>query len=102
MMLGAILATAGLSLLAVLNIVATVYVFRSDFTSRVQKAAQLILTWLIPFVGPILVIAMLSNSRPARDPAYDPAGDNQYLILQNTLPADTFDHHADAPGHGDS
>jgi hypothetical protein len=35
---------------------------RSDFESRFQKSAQMILIWVIPFVGAILVIAVLSQS----------------------------------------
>lgn len=98
-----ILGSASLALLVILNLVATVCVFRSDFLSPMQKAAQLLLVWLVPFVGAILVIAILSNSRPARDPTYDENSANQYLILQNTMPADTFDHNgSDMSGHGDS
>jgi hypothetical protein len=36
---------------------------RSDFESRFQKSAQMILIWVIPFVGAILVIAVLSQSK---------------------------------------
>lgn len=96
------LAFGAATLLVALNAFATVRVFRSDFTSPMQKTAQLVLTWLVPFVGAIFVIAMLSNSRPTRDPTCDPATANQYLLLQNTLPADTFgDSHSDASHHSD-
>jgi hypothetical protein len=97
-----ILASASLTLLAILNVIASIYVFRSNFSSPMQKAAQLVMVWFVPFVGPILVMAILSNSRPARDPIYDENAANQYLILQNTMPADTFEHSGGDGSHGDS
>jgi hypothetical protein len=35
---------------------------RSDFESRFQKTAQCVLIWVVPFVGAILVMAVLRNS----------------------------------------
>jgi Phospholipase_D-nuclease N-terminal len=92
-----VLATASLTLLAVLNVVATVYVLRSDFTSPSQKVAQLLLTWFVPFVGSVLVISILANTRPARDPPYDPTSDNQFTLIDPV-----HDNHHDGLGHGDS
>ena len=57
-----IFASIALGLAAILNVVATSMLARSDFESRFQKSAQMILTWLVPFVGAILVIAVLSQS----------------------------------------
>jgi hypothetical protein len=95
--LALVLATASLTLLVVLNVIATVYVFRSDFTSPFQKAAQLLLTWFVPFVGPVLVIAILANTRPARDPPYDLTGDSRFTLMDPV-----HDNHHDGLGHGDS
>ena len=92
-----VLATASLMLLTVLNVIATVYVFRSDFTSPLQKAAQLLLTWFVPFVGPVLVIAILANTRPAHDPPYDPTSDNRFTLMDPV-----HDNQHDSLGHGDS
>jgi hypothetical protein len=59
----AILASIALGLAAVLSLVATKMLIRSDFESRFQKSAQMILIWVLPFVGAILVIAVLSQSK---------------------------------------
>jgi hypothetical protein len=48
---------------AVLDLVATICVTRSSIYTAHQKAMQVILTWLIPFVGSIFVLAVLFNER---------------------------------------
>ena len=49
--------TVFLSLIAlILNIVATRWVPRSDLYSYRQKRNQIALVWLVPFVGPILIL----------------------------------------------
>jgi hypothetical protein len=58
-----ILGSIALGLALVLSLVATKILIRSDFESRFQKSAQMILIWVIPFVGAILVIAVLSQSK---------------------------------------
>jgi hypothetical protein len=60
--LATILASIALGLAAILNVVATTMLIRSDFESRFQKAAQMVLIWVLPVVGAILVIAVLRNS----------------------------------------
>jgi hypothetical protein len=55
----------GWSLVAIaliLNVSATVLLVRSDFESRYQKTMQGSLVWLVPLVGAIVVIAILTNS----------------------------------------
>jgi hypothetical protein len=59
----AILASIALGLAVILSLVATKMLIRSDFESRFQKSVQMILIWVIPFIGAILVIAVLSQSR---------------------------------------
>ena len=92
-----VLVTAILTLLVVLNVIATVYVFRSDFTFPFQKITQLLLTWLVPFLGPVLVIAILSHTRPTRDPPYDPAADSRFTLMDPV-----HGNHHDGLSHGDS
>ena len=58
-----ILGSIPLCLGAILDLMATKMLIRSDFESRFQKSAQIILIWVIPFVGAILVIAVLSQSK---------------------------------------
>ena len=63
-----ILASITFGLTAILNVVATTMLTRSNFESRFQKSAQMILIWLVPFVGAILVIAVLSQSNARLKP----------------------------------
>jgi hypothetical protein len=55
---------AAVGLVVILNLVATVMLARSDFESRFQKVAQMILIWAIPFVGSILVLAVSIGAVP--------------------------------------
>jgi hypothetical protein len=59
----AILGSTALGFAVILSLVATKMLIRSDFESRFQKSAQMILIWVVPFVGAILVIAVLSQSK---------------------------------------
>ena len=49
-----------------LNLPATVMLMRSDFESRFQKVAQLLIVWGLPLVGAITVIAILKQSMGVR------------------------------------
>jgi uncharacterized membrane protein YgcG len=46
---------------AVLDLIATICITRSSIYTAHQKAMQVMLTWLIPFVGSIFVLAVLFN-----------------------------------------
>ena len=56
----------GITLL--LNLIATIQLLRSDFETRLQKAAQFSLIWLLPIVGAIIVIAVRAPSLHATRP----------------------------------
>lgn len=58
--MASVLASILLALAAILNVVATTMLTRSEFESRFQKLAQFILIW-VPLVGAVLVIAVLSQ-----------------------------------------
>jgi hypothetical protein len=51
-------------------------VFHSDFETRSQKVAQLLLIWVLPFVGAIFVMGVAWNQRPHRKagPSSDAVG----------------------------
>jgi hypothetical protein len=52
-----------------LNVVATQLVYRDELLERVQKIAQIVLIWLLPFIGGVTVIVMqliLNEPRRAR------------------------------------
>jgi hypothetical protein len=61
----------GLGTVATLDLVATVLVIRSSVLTSVQKTLQLMFTWVVPFIGSIIVIAVvketLSNPRSCRE-----------------------------------
>jgi hypothetical protein len=54
-----VVASIGLSIVVLLNFVATVMLVRSDFDTQIQKALQLVFVWAVPIVGSIFVIAVL-------------------------------------------
>jgi hypothetical protein len=53
-----VIALVALSVVLLLNLLATVRIARSDFESPMQKLAQLVLVWLVPCLGSISVIAV--------------------------------------------
>jgi hypothetical protein len=54
-----------------LNLVATIFIVRSEFGTPLQKVVQLILAWAVPLVGSIIVIAVLRVTRPERERRFD-------------------------------
>jgi hypothetical protein len=54
------------ALLVLLNLVATTFIIRSDFETPLQKSLQLLLVWLIPCIGSIVVISVLKTARSDR------------------------------------
>jgi hypothetical protein len=56
----------GITLL--LNLIATIQLLRPDFETRLQKAAQFSLIWLLPIVGAIIVMAVRAQSLHATRP----------------------------------
>jgi cytochrome bd-type quinol oxidase subunit 1 len=45
-------------ILVLLNAWTTRVVFRDDLSSQTQRAAQIILVWLVPFLGALLTLHM--------------------------------------------
>ena|SRR5688572_15457088 len=74
----------GLTLLAALNLFASVAVFRAFSHSSTQRWVQVALVWLVPVVGSVLALAFLAADRPSRhvlssrDPSLGP-GDETNL-----------------------
>jgi hypothetical protein len=88
-----------ISVVGLLNVIATVMLARSDFETPLQKVLQLVLVWIVPFVGSIIVIAVLRGARSDYNPRFrsDSASD---VGLPGTGPmSESFGgHHI---GHGD-
>jgi hypothetical protein len=98
-----ILESIALGLAAVLSLVATKMLIHSDFESRFQKSAQMILIWVLPFVGAILVIAVLSqsNSRLTHPRNSSDGGDTWMLGMGPESHRESGHHsHSGDGGHG--
>jgi hypothetical protein len=57
-----IVALVFLGLAVLLNFVATIMLSRSDFETPIQKVLQYSFIWIIPFVGSIIVIAVMKSA----------------------------------------
>jgi len=72
-------ATAGATVLLILNLSASVAAVRSDSLARAQKWIHLLLIWLLPVVGATLILGFLSTDRPqpprSSDDESQPVGD---------------------------
>lgn len=88
-----------ISLVVLLNVVATVMLARSDFETPLQKTLQLVLVWIVPCVGSIIVIAVLRGARSSYKPRFasDSAADAGLPGTDST--AGNFGGHYG--GHGD-
>ena len=94
-----VVASVGLALVVLLNLVATVMLARSDFETRLQKALQLVFVWVVPFIGSIIVIAVLRSARSDHKPhfASDSPGDS-WLAGSGPQSEGLGGHHG---GHGE-
>jgi hypothetical protein len=88
---------------ALLNLFATTELLRSDLETRTQKILQLLLIWLLPIIGVILVIAV--RSQTLNTPKPRPGSDATGLSLQPGSDGDLNRHSANdsnswSDGHG--
>jgi hypothetical protein len=67
-MVGAVVIAIILCSVAALNVVATVMALRSDFGTPLQKTLQLVLVWLVPLVGSMLVVWVATSMRSDHKP----------------------------------
>jgi hypothetical protein len=58
----AVIASITLGLAVLLDVTATVLIVRSTVATTLQKILQLVLIWAIPFVGSIIVIAVVKET----------------------------------------
>ena len=57
-----VIALVTLGLAVLLDIIATVLLVRSTVATPLQKVLQLVFTWAVPFVGSIIVVAILRET----------------------------------------
>jgi hypothetical protein len=94
-----VVASGALTLAVLLNLVATVMLVRSDFETPLQKVLQLVFAWVVPYVGSIIVIAVLRGARSDNKPRFasDASGDTW---LPGIGPNSDRDEGGGDPGNG--
>jgi len=72
--------------LVALNLYVSVKLLRSDAYTRLQKALQLVIVWLLPVVGPILVLTLIQGAqRSAVDRGYTEPRENLALLIGSDI-----------------
>ena len=56
------------TVIVLLNIYATVRLWRSDSFNQFQKTAQSVIVWLLPVVGAVMVIAFIKEDETPKGP----------------------------------
>ena len=99
-----VVASIALSVGLLLDLVATVMIARSDFESPLQKVAQLLLVWLVPCLGLIIVIAVQksAHSHSNRGFVYDSSSTTTWLPGSGPESEGSSSHHGDHSGGGDA
>ncbi len=64
------------ALILVLNSMATRSILRDDLSERNQRLSQLLLTWLVPILGALLVITL--HGKPAKHSGHYPIPRDEY------------------------
>src|SRR5712664_3279650 len=96
-----VVASVGIGLTVLLNLVATVMLVRSDFETPLQRAIQLAFIWVVPFVGTIIVIAILRGARADIKTGGDSNLSDAFRSLGGPE-SDTFSDHHGGHGGGDA
>ena len=89
-----------LTVVVVLNLVATVCLIPSAVYSGSQKTLQLVLIWVLPFVGAILVISVWAHDR--KSTLRDPVRNDEGPWLPGIGPESDRAHHGGGFGEGAS
>jgi hypothetical protein len=75
-----------------LSVVATWMVRRCGALSSFQKVAQIVLVWVVPLVGAIVVIAILTEPTDRRERIAESGSSNEILSHGGYLGGDTSNH----------
>jgi hypothetical protein len=84
----------------VLNVVATVGLMASAMYSTSQRTLQLVLIWVLPFVGALLVLTVLAHDR--KSASRDPVHNDEGPWLPGIGPESDPGHHGGGFGDGAS
>jgi hypothetical protein len=94
-----------LTVVVVLNLVATVCLMPSNLYSRSQKTLQSVLIWVLPFVGAILVLTVLAHDRKSASPDLVRSDEGLWLpgigpLSDSSHPTSSFGDVGTPDGHG--
>jgi hypothetical protein len=89
-----------LTIVVVLNLVATGCLMPSAVYSASQKTLQLVLIWVLPFVGAILVFIVLAHDRNSA--SRNPLSNDEEPWLPGIGPESDRGHHGGGFGDGGS
>lgn len=94
------LALVSLALVAALDCVATARIARSDLYTPTQKTAQILIIWLIPIVGSIVVLSVLKATAPPRGYASDVEFPDARITSSGNSNAEPWNYRgSDGTGH---
>lgn len=93
------LVTLGLAVL--LDVAATVLIIRSTVATPLQKALQLASSWAIPFVGSIIVIAVVKETIDSPQSRRGSSSSDAWLPGNGPESEGTGGHHGHHGGGGD-
>jgi hypothetical protein len=97
--MAAVVASVAIASVVLLNLVATVMLVRSDFLTPLQRVLQLAFVWAVPFIGSIVVIAVLRGARSYHKPRFaSDASGNAWLPGSGPQSEAFSGHHG---GHGE-
>jgi hypothetical protein len=89
----AVIASITLGLAVLLDVTATVLIVRSTVATPLQKILQFVLTWAIPFVGSIIVIAVVKETIGTPRSRLKPGSGDEWLPGMGPEFEASGDHH---------
>jgi uncharacterized membrane protein YgcG len=95
-----VVASVALGLASLLNLVATAMLVRSDFETPLQKVLQLVFAWAVPFVGSIVVIAVLRSARSDPKPRFASTSSGDAWLPGSGPESEGFGGHHSGHGEG--
>jgi hypothetical protein len=99
--MAAVIASISLGLAVLLDIAATVVIVGSTVSTPLQKAFQLAFTWAVPFVGSIIVIAVLKETIASPRARLSPGSADEWLSGIGPESEASGGHHGGHGGGGD-
>ena len=64
------------AIIAILDVYATVRIWRDDLLERSQQIAQTVFVWILPFIGALVALWSLREEKVEERPYESPGGDS--------------------------